>query len=374
MHLLIVSHACSLPQNQQLFAIAAAKRGWRVTLVLPERWKNEYGRYHDAQLWEGFDAELVTAPMVNNGSVPLHFYRLRAAKLLRQLRPDVVYSHNEAYSLSTMQWCYANASAGKKPFGFFSCQNLRKRYPIPFRQGEAWVYRNSRFFFPITDTVDLVHRQKGYKGISTVIPLGFDPNKYPRVDDTSGRIHDDLFHLAFVGRVVEEKGLKTLARALGNIRDLRWRLTIVGSGPQEVEVRRELEKANVSDRVDWRGFVPHDKMHDFYRTIDTLVLPSESRPNWTEQFGRVLIEAMACGTPVVGSDCGEIPTIINLSQGGLVFKESDVEACGLAIRFMVANPEKRIQMGELGRDYVFKNYSIFSIAERFGLAIEEVLR
>jgi glycosyltransferase involved in cell wall biosynthesis len=56
-------------------------------------------------------------------------------------------------------------------------------------------------------------------------------------------------------------------------------------------------------------------------SLDVLVLPSRSRSFWKEQFGRVLIEAMACGVPVIGSSSGEIPNVIG--DAGLVFKEGD---------------------------------------------------
>lgn len=375
MHLLIASHACSLPQNQQLFALAAKNRGWRVTLVLPERWRNEYGKYHEARLLDGFDAELVTAPVIKNGSIPLHAYRLRAAKLLRAIQPDVVYSHNEAYALSTMQWCLANKMVGSKPFGFFSCQNLVKRYPIPFRQGEAWVYRNSSFFFPITDAVDRVHREKGYTGPSTVVPLGFDPqsysaklNVYERHSSRSGP-----FRLAFVGRVVEEKGLITLAKALGKIRDIEWKFVIIGAGPYESEVKQALQDNGISERVEWRGFVPHDEVASFFESVDALVLPSESRSNWTEQFGRVLVESMACGTPVIGSDSGEIPHIIRQTGGGLVFQEANAESCAGALREMMCDSKRRAEIAVSGHAYVHANYALPALADRFADAIEDAV-
>lgn len=372
MHILIASHACSLPQNQQIFSLAAKQRGWKVTLVLPSNWKNEYGRIHEARLLDGFDAGLITTPVLKTGSVPLHLYRLNMSRLLRDVKPDVVYSHNEAYALSTMQLCRANLVAGKKPFGFFSCQNLVKKYPIPFRQGEAWVYRNSSFFFPITDSVDHVHRQKGYTGKSCVIPLGFDPRSYSATKCVRERHQSSVgtFRLAFIGRVVEEKGLITLAAALGKIQDLDWQFIIVGAGPFQTEVKNALRESGIADRVEWRGFVPHDEVAKFYETVDALILPSETRSNWTEQFGRVLVEAMACGTPVIGSDSGEIPNIIRASRGGLIFKEADVDDCSLALRQIIEDHESRSLMAELGHRFVHDNYALNAIAGRFADAIE----
>ena len=370
--ILIASHACANFLNQRLFALAAEQRDWRVTMVIPSRWKNEYGKRLEAQLLPGFKADLIQAPMFMNGSVPLHAYLMNASKLLRRVQPDVVYSHNEPYALSTIQWCRANASTGEKPFGFFSCQNLVKKYPPPFRQGEAMVYRKSSFFFPITDAVDQVHRQKGYAGKSTVIPLGFDSEMYNATLNI-GQRHTNAsktFQLAFVGRIVEEKGLVTLARALQKVSDLDWKFIIVGAGPFEDNVRAELESCGVADRVEWRGFVPQAEVAKFFESVDALILPSESRPNWTEQFGRVLIESMACGTPVIGSDSGEIPTIIRQTSGGLVFKEADVESCASAIRTMILDKKGRAHMAGAGHEFVHKHYSLTAVAGQFADMIE----
>ncbi len=370
-HVLIASHACALPQNQSMFAMAARRRGWRVTMVIPANWRNEYGERMKATLVDGFDATLVTAPVIRNGSVPLHAYRMRAAMLVHQTRPDIVYSHNEPYALSTFQWCRA-AVKNNIPFGFFSCQNLVKRYPTPFCQGESWVYRNSRFAFPITQSVDQVHRQKGYQGASTIMPLGYDPSQYFATRDVRQRhlFSGDVVHLAFIGRVVEEKGLITLTRALSSLRELPWRLTIVGSGPFESEVRRAMDRYEIADRVDWRGFVPHSEVAAFYENVDCLLLPSETRPNWKEQFGRVLVESMACGTPVIGSDSGEIPIIIGASGGGWVFRESDADSCADTIRQMIGNRMERSEKAERGHRYVQQNYAIPALADRFADAIE----
>lgn len=343
-------------------------------MVLPSFWKNEYGSFYQSELIDGFDAELITAPVLMNGSVPLHAYRIFAKRLLRDRRPNVVYSHNEPYSLSTFQWCHASASNDRMPFGFFSCQNIVKRYPLPFRWGESWVYRNSSFAFPITLSVDEVHRQKGYRGPSTILPLGFDPKRYFSANDITHRHMSGSrpFRLAFVGRVVEEKGLLTLVRALGQVTDHDWRLIVVGSGPYEQSVKDELALLGIADRVEWRGFLPHDQVASFYESVDALVLPSEGRPNWKEQFGRVLVEALACGTPVVGSDSGEIPHIIRASGGGLVFKEGDIESCAGALRLMIGNTSARAEMAVNGNVYVNENYALPKLADRFADQIEAV--
>jgi glycosyltransferase involved in cell wall biosynthesis len=249
---------------------------------------------------------------------------------------------------------------------------LVKRYPLPFRKAESWVYRNSSFAFPITQTVDQVHRTKGYLNASTVLPVGFDAEQYFAADEVGQRHATKLgpTTLAFVGRVVEEKGLVTLAAALGKIRRLPWKLVIVGSGPHEPSVKAAMEEHGVADRIDWRGFVPHAEVAKFYESVDCLLLPSESRSNWAEQFGRVLVESMACGTPVIGSDSGEIPNIVRSTGGGLIFHEGDAEDLAVQLQRMVEDRTLRANLAKAGHHFVHKHYSLDRLADQFADTIE----
>lgn len=368
--LLIISHACALAENQRIFALAASRRNWDVTLVIPRVWMSEYGMPLDATLLDGFDARLIPVPVVNNGKVPLHFYRTRTTKLIKSIAPDIIYSHNEPYAFSTIQWCWGNLKSVNAPFGFFSCQNIVKRYPVPFRQAEHWVYRNSSFAIPITQSVDDVHRTKGFMGDSTILPLGFDASLFPVRQ--RGANETGEFRFAYLGRIVEEKGLLTLVKALAAIPGRRWCLEIFGTGPFEATVKGKADELGIGPRLNWRGFIPQKEIATQLSHVDAVVLPSETRGNWKEQFGRVLIESLASGVPVVGSDSGEIPIIIRESGGGIVFREGNVESCAVALQNMITDDGGRKRMAEEGEHYVRANYDLRILAERFAGVIERI--
>ena len=101
------------------------------------------------------------------------------------------------------------------------------------------------------------------------------------------------------------------------------------------------------------------------------MLPSRSTPSWVEQFGRVLVEAMACAVPVVGSASGEIPNVIG--DAGLVFPEGDVEALRGALARLAASPEERRRLGEVGRRRVLERYTQVRIAEATYRVYRELL-
>ena len=97
-----------------------------------------------------------------------------------------------------------------------------------------------------------------------------------------------------------------------------------------------------------------------YRQLDVLVLPSRTLPNWKEQFGRVLIEAMACGICVVGSDSGEIPQVI--ADAGLVFPEGHAEALRQRLAQLQRNPNQRAALASRGRRRVLDTYTQAQVA------------
>jgi glycosyltransferase involved in cell wall biosynthesis len=98
----------------------------------------------------------------------------------------------------------------------------------------------------------------------------------------------------------------------------------------------------------------------YLRALDVIVLPSVSRPNWAEQFGRILVEAMAAGVSVVGSNCGEIPDVIG--NAGLVFPEGDANALARILDRLARQPSLRVQLGERGRRRALERYTYRRIA------------
>jgi hypothetical protein len=178
MRILVVSHSCATPLNQQIYAEIRRQTGWEFTLVVPQSWLDEFGNALPGQLWSGFDAQLVTPPVHLNGNIILHWYRTSFRRLLLETKFDAIYVNHEPYGVATAQVCWANLRARRIPFGFYSCQNLEKNYPVPFCWTERMVYRSSAFAFPITDAVGRVIRGKGFRGAMAVCPLPLDPGLY----------------------------------------------------------------------------------------------------------------------------------------------------------------------------------------------------
>jgi glycosyltransferase involved in cell wall biosynthesis len=213
-----------------------------------------------------------------------------------------------------------------------------------------------------------------------VLPqFGVDPDIfYPNSTDRRKSLRSELgispgeFSVGFVGRFVEEKGLLDLVEAVGRLPAASQSspvLVLTGKGPLEGAVRARCAQLGIKLIV-----LPARKNYEIaeiMNVLDVLVLPSQSRPFWKEQFGRVLIEAMACGTPVIGSDSGEIPNVIG--DAGLIFHESDREQLAECLVLCCDNEGFRLGLRERGLERVLKNYTNEKIVKQTLQIYERVM-
>jgi len=136
----------------------------------------------------------------------------------------------------------------------------------------------------------------------------------------------------------------------------------VGDGPMKSVLEEEAARLGVSDRVIIRPGVPTYEAPQVLAAFDVHVLPSRTFPNWKEQFGRTLAEAMACETPVIGSDSGEIPHVIG--DAGLVFPEGNAQELSTRVRQLLDDPQLYATLSTAGRQRVLANYTQERIARQ----------
>jgi glycosyltransferase involved in cell wall biosynthesis len=117
--------------------------------------------------------------------------------------------------------------------------------------------------------------------------------------------------------------------------------------------------------------VKHEQMAAAYAGFDVLVLPSRTTTTWAEQFGRVLVEALSCGVPVVGSDSGEIPWVIGATGGGLIVPEGDVLALRQALLRLRESPPLRRELAARGRDRARAQFGVTAVANELDRALRD---
>lgn len=175
--------------------------------------------------------------------------------------------------------------------------------------------------------------------------------------------------LLSAGRLVWEKGHQDAIRALAWLRRSRTdvRLLVLGSGPEEGRLRAHAAELGVGDHVDFRATVPYDEMPALHRSASALVLPSLPVKGWEEQFGMVLVEALAAGTPVVACDTGAIPEV--LGDAGVVVPAGDWRGIAAALLDgpLAAPPGAGVTPPDLSR------YAVAAAADRLRAAYAKVL-
>jgi glycosyltransferase involved in cell wall biosynthesis len=349
----MISKACIVGAYQKKLEELACFNDVELTVIVPPYWRDERGvmpleRAHT----EGY--RFIVKPMLLNGHFHLHFYP-SLGKHIRLLQPDIVHIDEEPYNLATFQAMRLAKKAGAKAL-FFTWQNLKRTYPFPFSLIEGYNLKKADYAIAGNQEAVEVWREKGYKGPIKVIPqFGVDPEIYtPRTTH-----HASRFTIGYVGRLVEEKGIQVLLQAVDGLAG-EWRLRILGSGPMQSQLEALAQRLGVTDRVSFEPPIPSTQMPTFYNQLDALILPSLTRSHWKEQFGRVLIEAMACGVPVVGSRSGEIPHVIG--QAGLTFTEGNVQELRARLSRLMDDPGLRADLTERGRERVLAHYTQARIA------------
>ncbi|WP_281883852.1 glycosyltransferase [Agromyces rhizosphaerae] len=251
-------------------------------------------------------------------------------------RWDVIDLHEEPFALATAEVLLLRMLRGQRaPVVLYTAQNLRKRYPVPFRWLERWALRTASGISACNAEAARIVQEKGFAGRARVIPLGVDLDRFRRAEgqaDAPGRTaaatgDDAPIIVGFLGRLVPEKGLGVLLEAAA--REPRLHLRIGGSGPMAADLAERAGPGDLAERVELVGPVDPDDVVDFYAGLDAVTMPSLPTPSWTEQFGRVAVEAMACGVPVVSSDAGALPDVVG--GAGLVVPAGDAAALADAL-------------------------------------------
>lgn len=373
MRVVMVSKALIVGSYQRKLEELAHLPGIELTAIVPPGWREGRAitplhRAHTA----GY--RLIEAPLAFNGQFHLHFYPT-LGRLLRALRPDILHMDEEPYNLATWLALRQGRAIGSRGI-FFTWQNLVRRYPWPFRGFETANYRMASYAIAGNPTAATVLRTKGYRGKLAVIPqFGVDPALFepaaPRPPLDAAPARPPAFVIGYAGRLVPEKGIAVLLHACALLPEPNWELRLLGRGPAQAPLTALATELGIAHRVSFLGHLPSTQTADIYRSFDVLVLPSLSLPNWVEQFGRVLIEAMACGVPVIGSASGEIPWVI--SDAGLIFPEGDAAALSQALMGLAADPSRRAELAHAGRARVLAHFTQAHVASATAHVYGEVL-
>ncbi|HMB54060.1 MAG TPA: glycosyltransferase [Thermoanaerobaculia bacterium] len=329
------------------------------------RWARAYAEHgHETHVLSIRDAEIpgVRVHPVGPGSpdargagrTALRYLALlvTARRRLRRLAPDVLHAH-----YSTTHGAVA-AVAGFHPrvvsvWGADVIWDGGGRMPRPL----AWLNRLALARADArTATSDFLAthlRRFAPAGCPVaVIPFGVDPDRFhpaERPREGGG------FRIGFVKTLARKYGPEVLLRAFAAV--LRAvpdaRLVMAGSGPLEAELRALVEELGLSGRVELPGFVAHDEVPRLMAGFDVFAHPSVYD---SESFGVAVLEASACGVPVVATRVGGVPEVCVDGETGLLIEPNDPAELAAALVRLAEDGELRRRLGRQGRRFVLDRY------------------
>jgi len=367
----LISHAYA--EERYRAKLLCISKGVDLELVAPESFRFPYGtirfeidpaaRYRVRLLRSFFPVGVRTSTRWILRSWDLGF---------RQFNPDIIHVENEAHSFILLQAavCRALFAPRAKMLLFVWANMLPTGYKGVVFKALTRLLRSTIDFYLVGSSggAELL----GGLGVEAerirVIPQsGIEHNLYRRASTLERQRQRDAVNLetndfvvGYVGRLTSAKGLGDLVAATELLRmsqpAIHARILVVGDGPEKGRLSALAPQVVVVSPGGASATLP------YYRAMDVLVLPSRTQRDWKEQFGRVLIEAMASMVPVVGSDSGAIPEVVG--NAGLIFPEGDVRQLAALLRTLAEQPELRVKLGERGRDRVMKHYTVGRIAQR----------
>ena len=309
-----------------------AGRGHRLILISNDR-------------FEVPDTEIETI-ILSGHSTTAYFNNIpRVRKIIRRIKPDIVHAHyatgyglwgscqNIAPLVLTV-WGTDIEDALNKRFGIAPVvrRNLKKAAAIT--SASRFLAERTRSFEPSVE--DKIHV------VPFGIPLPGTANDLTeRVDDVIRFVFTKNYRPAYAPDIA----LEAFIRAAGKNKNIR--LTMIGGGPMEADLYRTVERNSLTDRIEINGWQSMTATEKLIKEADVMLMPSRR-----ESFGVAALEALAHGKPVIGTDIGGIPEIVEDGVNGLLVPPEDTEALAAAILKLTEDNDLRRRMGEAGRDKV----------------------
>ena len=204
-----------------------------------------------------------------------------------------------------------------------------------------------------------------------IVPMGVDLNHFQKtteVDDLKKKLNLEGEVILSVGRLIDLKGTDYLIKALPKVkrRFPKAKVLIIGSGPRKSHLLYLSKDLQIEDSIVFIDQIPQTELIKYYSLADAFVMPSiTNKMGETEGFGVVLLEAMACGIPVIGSDTGGIPDIIKDGETGLLVRQKDSQDLVKQIIRLLTDEDLRKKMVRNAHDLIETQFSWEVIAKRF---------
>jgi len=352
--ILISSHSYVVGLNQQKIEALSVIADLKISLVVPKSWK---APLRDTPLEKKTAKTYQIIPLNTrfNGNNDRYFFPFFSLfKIFWMVRPKIVHIEEEPWSVSLLEFSLLSRIFAAKTI-FFTWENIERQHKFWYKLFEKINLKlASGAIVGNREAKDLLLKKGFQKPILVLPQLGVNLNSFKREKEKN-----EKFTIGFVGRFEEQKGVMVLLDAVKQL-PFSYKLLLVGSGSLKEKIDFYIKENNLLDKVDLIQGVTHNRVLSYLNRMDLLVLPSLTTSVWKEQFGHVLIEAMASGVPVIGSDSGAIPEVI--ADAGLIFKEGEVALLIEKIKKIYENENLREELIKKGLARIKENYTQEKIA------------
>lgn len=370
----VVSHAAVVAANQEPFAALEAA-GASVDILAPRELATDLrGTLRLERLGHlrgrllGLDVTFGGYRTWLGGQRGIHVIAYRELeRALDELSPEVVFVEEEPYSVAALQ--VARWSARHRvPMVVHQNQNLSRRLPLPFELIRRRVLRDAAACTARNPAAIERLREHGFRRPIIEFPHAIDPSRY---DGPRRRTGLPAPVVGFVGRLVDEKGILDLLDALVPLRRrMPLSVLVVGDGPLRAEAERRAHEAGITAR--FLGAISHDEVPEWYPAMDLVVIPSRPTTTWSEQFGRVVVEAGAAGVCVLASDCGELAATIDATGGGLTYRLDEPNGLADGLERLLVDGRERVGFAQQGHHGVLARFTHTSVAASLLALLTEV--
>ena len=337
--------------------------------ICPSAWQDEFLHVRQTSAQTGAFRQ-TALPMWGRPTDPHRAFYHTLTFGLRRFQPDLVHAEEEPDSLAALQIALARRLfAPRAKLILNTWQNVNRPKTWPVRWVMQTTLQASAGVLCANSEAAVILRQHGFHRPTAIIPaVGADAEVFRPCERPERG--DGTFVVGYVGRLAPEKGLDTLLHAMRRL-PAATSLQIMGDGSSRAELLAQVATLGLAHRVRLLPPAPPAQVAHHLAQLDVLTLPSRSTPLWKEQFGRVLVEAMACKVPVVGSNSGAIPEVIG--DGGLIFPEADAAALADCLHKLMASPPLRRDLAERGYARVSRLYTQERLAEQIAAFYRTIL-
>ena len=320
MRVCLVSHAYFERGYRPALQAMANQPGVTLALITPARYTLGLQTSSPDFDQTGLSCHVYALPIRLGGRQGTFFYEpLTLARALDDFRPDVILHEQEVFALGAGELAFF-ARRRSIPLVHFVWENLDRSLARPRRWLRQYVFRRTTALITGSTQAAEMHHRAGFRGPTIVLlQSGVDSNPSPAL----GRRAGATLHVCFAGSLILRKGVDCLLRGVAEAvaRGIPLRCSIAGDGPERASLEALARSLSIEEKVTFLGAIPMHEVTGLLQRSDVLALPSRRTPAWEEQFGRILVEAMAQGTVTVGSRTGAIPEVIGAEA--LLFAEND---------------------------------------------------